>query len=144
MIWRVFLIWLLGASMATAGIVPHHLVASPGADSANGFTATSGYDPHSGQLLIATDISGVTVSNRFDAFLRQVETDLIPIGSSTAVWPKKYAYPATLQAIASGVAVNYVDEVHNVTSVSPPRGRHQFTAGGLDVELRQWHQPLVD
>jgi len=29
MIWRVFLIWLLGASMATAGIVPHHLVASP-------------------------------------------------------------------------------------------------------------------
>ena len=109
MIWRVFLIWLLGASMATAGIVPHHLVAFPGTDSASDFIVTTGYDPRSGQLLIATDISGVMVSNSLDSFLRPVETDLIPIGGGTAVWQKKFTYPASLKAIASGLATNFVD-----------------------------------
>ena len=96
----------------TYPVATRHRV-TPGTDSASDFIVTSGYDPRSGRLLIATDISGVTVSNSFDSFLRPTETDLIPIGSSTAVWQKKYAYPATLQVIAFGVAVNYVDEVRN-------------------------------
>ena len=85
----------------------------PATTTVGGFTTTTGYDPRSGQLAVATDISGVTVSNSFDAFLRPTETDLIPIGGGSPVWRKKFDYPPVLQAIVSGVAVNYVDEVQN-------------------------------
>jgi len=85
----------------------------PATTTVGSFTSTTSYDPRSGQLAVATDISGVTVSNSFDTFLRPIETDKIPIGSSTAVWMKRFDYPAVLQAIVSGVAVNYVDEAQN-------------------------------
>jgi RHS repeat-associated protein len=85
----------------------------PATTTVGSFITTTSYDPRSGQLAVATDISGVTVSNSFDAFLRPVETDKIPVGGSSVVWIKKFDYPAVLQAIVSGVAVNYVDEVQN-------------------------------
>jgi len=77
------------------------------------FTTTTSYDARSGKLAVSTDPAGLTVSNSYDAFLRPTETDLIPIGGGPAVWQKKFDYPAVLQVIASGVAVNYVDEVAN-------------------------------
>jgi RHS repeat-associated protein len=85
----------------------------PATTTVGSFVTTTSYDSRSGQLAASTDPAGLTVSNSFDVFLRPTETDLIPIGSSTVVWQKKFDYPAVLQAIASGVAVNYVDEVQN-------------------------------
>jgi RHS repeat-associated protein len=73
------------------------------------FTTTTAYDPGSGQLVLSTDVSGLTTSNSFDAFNRLTEVDQIPIGGSGVVWVKKISYPAALKAIASGVATNYVD-----------------------------------
>ena len=71
------------------------------------------YDARSGQLAVSTDISGVTVSNSFDAFNRPTEIDKIPIGGGSAVWMKKISYPAVLKPIASGLATNYVDVLVN-------------------------------
>ena len=85
----------------------------PATTTAGSFTTTTSYDPRSGRLAVATDPAGLTVSNSFDAFLRPTETDQIPIGGGTAVWMKRYDYPAVLQAAVSGLAVNYVDEVQN-------------------------------
>lgn len=85
----------------------------PGSDSSGDFITTTAYDARSGQLAVSTDPAGLTISNSFDSFCRPTETDRIPIGGGSAIWEKKYDYPAVLQAIASGQAVNYVDEVQN-------------------------------
>ncbi|MGH7953071.1 MAG: RHS repeat-associated core domain-containing protein, partial [Limisphaerales bacterium] len=87
--------------------------AIPGSDSGNDFITTSVYDPRSGALAVSTDPAGLTVSNSFDIFLRPTEVDKIPIGGGTAVWEKKISYPAVLQPIVSGVAVNYIDVIVN-------------------------------
>lgn len=89
----------------------HRIV--PGTDSGGDFITTTSYDPRSGQLATSTDPSGLTISNSFDSFCRPIETDRIPIGGGSAIWQKKYDYPAVLQAITSGVATNYIDEVDN-------------------------------
>jgi YD repeat-containing protein len=77
------------------------------------FTTTTTYDPRSGQLAVSTDPAGLTVSNSFDSFCRPIESDKIPIGGGSVVWMKKFAYPATLKSIVSGLATNYVDMVEN-------------------------------
>jgi RHS repeat-associated protein len=88
--------------------------ANPGTDSAtNDFITTTTYDPRSGALTSSKDPAGVTTTNSYDSFCRTVETDIIPAGSTTLVWQKKFSYPASLKPITSATAVNYVDVVAN-------------------------------
>jgi RHS repeat-associated protein len=77
------------------------------------FTTTTAYDPRSGQLAVSTDISGVTMSNSFDIFLRPTEVDKIPVGGGLVVWVEKISYPAVLKPIVSGIATNYIDVTDN-------------------------------
>ena len=85
----------------------------PATSVAGSLTTTTSYDARSGELASVTDPSGITVSNSFDVFLRPTETDKIPVGGGSAVWMKKFGYPATLKAITSGAATNYTDTVIN-------------------------------
>jgi RHS repeat-associated protein len=99
------------------------------------FTTTTGYDVRSGQVALATDHSGLTVSNSFDSFCRLTEVDQIPIGGGAAVWVKKLSYPATLKAIASGVATNYVDVQVN-DGISGAETRTCIDGFGRPVQTR--------
>lgn len=99
------------------------------------FTTTTVYDPGSGQLALSTDISGLTTSNSFDAFNRLTEVDQIPIGGGTPVWVKKISYPATLKAIANGVATNYVDVLAN-DGVGGMESRTYIDGFGRPVQTR--------
>ena len=76
-------------------------------------TTTTSYDARSGLIVSSTDSAGITVSNSYDAFQRPMEIDKIPAGGGSVVWLKKFAYPTPLQAITSGVAVNYTDRAMN-------------------------------
>jgi RHS repeat-associated protein len=86
---------------------------TPGSDSGSDFITTTIYDPRSGLLASAVDPTGITITNSFDSFCRPIESDKIPIGGGSAIWMKKFAYPAALKAIASGVATNYMDVINN-------------------------------
>jgi len=85
----------------------------PATSTTGAFTNTTVYDARSGRVVLAIDPEGIITSNSFDLFLRPTETDLLPIGSSTYVWQQRFGYPAVLQAVISGVAVNYVNAGQN-------------------------------
>ena len=99
------------------------------------FTTTTVYDPGSGQIVLATDVSGLTISNSFDAFNRLTEVDQIPIGGGSAVWVKKISYPTTLKPIASGVATNYADVLVN-DGVGGEESRTYIDGFGRPVQTR--------
>jgi len=89
------------------------LRANPGSDNnTSDYITTTVYDARSGDVASSTDPAGITTTNQFDAFLRPIETDKIPTGSTTSVWSKKYDYPA-LMPFGSGQAVNYTDVIVN-------------------------------
>jgi len=85
----------------------------PATTTIGSLATTTSYDARSGLLASSEDPTGVTVTNTFDAFCRPTESDKIPIGGGSAVWMKKFDYPATLKTITSGTAVNYADTVIN-------------------------------
>ena len=85
---------------------------TPGSDSGNDLITATSYDVRSGLLTGSTALTGITVTNTYDALFRPTESDKIPVGGS-AVWIKKFGYPSTLKAVASGNATNYADIVIN-------------------------------
>ena len=99
------------------------------------FTATTAYDPRSGQLAVSTDPAGLTISNSFDSFCRPTEVDKIPIGGGAAIWQKKISYPSVLGAIVSGQAVNYADVLDN-DGVGGLESRTYIDGFGRPVQTR--------
>jgi hypothetical protein len=85
----------------------------PATTTVGSLTTTKTYDARAGLATSSTDHSGVTVTNSYDALFRLTESDKIPVGGGSAIWIKKLGYPATLKAIKSGVATNYMDIADN-------------------------------
>ena len=86
------------------------LRATPGSDSASDLATTNYYDARSGLVTNSTAITGVTITNAYDALYRLTASGRISVGGSS-VWMKRVSY--TLGVISSGTAASYMDEVDN-------------------------------
>ncbi len=107
----------------------------PAKTSTGSLTNTTVYDARSGELIASTDPAGITFSNSFDAFLRPIESDKISVGGASVTWLKKFGYPATLKAIASGLATNYTDTVIN-DGVGGFTNRTYIDGFGRPIQMR--------
>ena len=141
MIWRVFLIWLLGASMASAGIVPHHLGASPARGGLRPWISVSG-------VLGAGD--NLSLSYQYD--LAGHETAIIYPGGETIQYG--YDHAGRLSAVTNATHTLVFQYTYNPTNgqllkLTRPNGietdyaydgmgrltniMHQFTTGHVLV-----------